>query len=189
LCDQEQQGSSVVRFRLPYTFNIVAKRNRDQLELEDRDSLPAPPRRKICRRVPHNNSFVRTATPCTVRPSELSTRPSGSLHDVGVIPSQTNNPTLPPTSAQGRVSPTPHAGPSRPLHAPVPSATFEGTMDGQGAVIEGTNPGRGPTTGGLEIWIYGSNLPNSPRPVYARFGDNVTRVVSTMKPFERLILI
>ena len=52
-------------------------------------------------------------------------------------------------------------------------------MDGQNAVIKGMNPSRGPTTGGIEIWIYGSNLPNCYTPLYARFGENVARVVST----------
>ena len=50
---------------------------------------------------------------------------------------------------------------------------------GKNAVIEGTNPGRGPTIGGIEIWIYGTNLLNGSTPLYARFGENVTCVVST----------
>ena len=33
-------------------------------------------------------------------------------------------------------------------------------MDGQNAVTEGTNPGHRSTTGGIDIWIYGANLPN-----------------------------
>ena len=57
-------------------------------------------------------------------------------------------------------------------------------MDGQNAVMEGTNPGRGPTTGGIEIWIYDTNLPNGSMPLYARFGENVTRVVSTSEPLR-----
>ena len=57
-------------------------------------------------------------------------------------------------------------------------------MDGQNAVIEGTNPGCGPTTRRIEIWIYGTNLPNGSTPLYARFGENVTRLVSTSKPLR-----
>jgi len=73
----------------------------------------------------------------------------------------------------------PHTEPHiRPICTLASSATLEKTMDGQDTVIEGTNPGTGPITGGLEIWIYGSNLPDDSRPLYARFGDNVTRVVS-----------
>jgi len=51
-------------------------------------------------------------------------------------------------------------------------------MDGHDAVIERTNPNRGPTTGGPEIWISGSNFPTGPTPLYAGFGDNFTRAVS-----------
>ena len=47
-------------------------------------------------------------------------------------------------------------------------------MVGQNAVIQGTSLGRGRTTGGVGI-----NLPNRSTPLYARFGENVTRVVST----------
>ena len=182
MCDQERQASPIVRFRLPYTFNIVAKRTRDQLELEDGDNLPAAPRRNTRRKVPHDNSSVGTATSCSAGAStqgHLSSGSSGSLDNTGSVPSQTINTALPPTSIQDRASPVPHAESSRSIRVSAPSATVEGSIDGQDAVIEGTNPGRGPTTGGLEIWIYGSNLPDGSRPLYARFGENVTRVVST----------
>ena len=181
LCDQDQQDSSTVRFRLPYTFNIVAKRTRDQFELENGGNLPDPPRRNTRRRAPRDNGFVRTATSCSVRPSTQDQRSSGSsggLDNFESIFSQTNNPDLLPTGVQDRVSPAALAESSRASRTLLPSATVEETMDGIDAVIEGTNPGRGPTTGGLDIWIYGTNLPDGSRPLYARFGDNVTRVVS-----------
>ena len=171
----------MVRFCLPYTFNIVAKRTRDQFELEDEGNLPAPPRRNTRRKVPRENGFVRTATSCSVRPStqdQRSSDSSGGLDNVVSIFSQTNNPNLLPAGVQDRVSPAAQAELSRSTRILLPSATVQETMDGRDAVIEGTNPGRGPTTGGLDIWIYGSNLPDDSRPLYARFGNNVTRVVS-----------
>lgn len=174
MCDQEQQASPIVRFRLPYTFNIVAKRTRDQLELEDGDNLPAAPRRNTRRKIPHDNG---SATSCSTQ-GQLSSGSSGNLDNTGSVPSQTINTALPPTSIQDRASPVPHAESSRSIRVSAPSATVEENIDGQDAVIEGTNPGRGPTMGGLEIWIYGSNLPDGSRPLYARFGENVTRVVS-----------
>ena len=67
---------------------------------------------------------------------------------------------------------------SRPIRVSVPPSSVEDPIDRQNAVIEGTNPGQGPTTGGIEIWIYGTNLPNGSTPLYARLGENVTRVVS-----------
>ena len=176
LRDQEQQGSPIVRFCLPYTFNIVAKRTRDQVELEDGGNLPARLRRNTRRKVSSDNRFVRS---CSVRPStqgQRSSDSSGSLNNVGCISSQ--DPTLFFTGLQGRASPAPPAESSRSIPIPLSSATFEENMDGRDPVIEGTNPGRGPITGGLDIWIHGSNLPDGSRPLYARFGENVTRVVS-----------
>ena len=171
----------MVRFRLPYTFNIVAKRTRDQFELEDGGNLPAPPRRNIRRKSARDNGFARTATSCSVRPSTQDERTSGSsggLDNVGSIFSQTNNPNFLPTGVQDRASPAAHAESSRSTRIPLPSAIVEETTDRRDTVIEGTNPGRGPTTGGIDILIYGSNLPDGSRPLYARFGDNVARVVS-----------
>ena len=56
----------------------------------------------------------------------------------------------------------------------------EETMDGHDAVIERTNPNRGPMTGGPEIWISGSNFPQGLTPLYAGFGDNFTRAVGVL---------
>ena len=55
------------------------------------------------------------------------------------------------------------------------TASDRETADGQEAVIEGTNPSRGPTTGGPVIWISGSNFPAAP--LYVRFGDNFAHAV------------
>ena len=108
----------------------------------------------------------------------LSSGSSGGLGNVSGT-SRPNNPTVPPVSAQHLASPPPYADLFRLVGISTPPATVEDPMDGHHAVIEGTNPGRGPTTGGIEIWIYGTNLPNGFTPPYARFGENVTRVVST----------
>ena len=85
----------------------------------------------------------------------------------------------PPASSQDLTSPPLHADSFRPVGISALPATVEDPMDGQDAVIKGTNPGRGPTTGGIEICIYGTNLPNGSTSLYARFGKNVARVVST----------
>ena len=72
--------------------------------------------------------------------------------------SRPNNPTVPPASARDLASPPPYADLFRPVAISMPLATFEDPMDGQNAAIEGTNPGRGPTTGGIEIRIYFERL-------------------------------
>jgi len=49
--------------------------------------------------------------------------------------------------------------PSRQSRQAATAASDEETMGGPDAVIERTNPSRERTTGGLEIWISGSNFP------------------------------
>ena len=171
LCEQEPQDPFTIQYCLPYTFNVVAKRNREQ----------SPPQRQTRRKTNHHNGPARPATSCSGRPSSQDRLSSGSSGGHGNVTgtSQLNNPTVPPASTQDLASPPPHADSFRPVGISAPPATVEDPMDGQNAVIEGTNPGRGPTTGGIEIWIYGTNLPNGSTPLYARFGENVTRVVST----------
>ena len=161
LCEQEP----------PYTFNAVAKRTRDQ----------PPPQRHTRREVNHHNGLARPTTSCSSRPSSQGGLLSGSSGSLGNLSgtSQSNNPTLPPASAQDLASPPPHADSFRSISISAPPATVEDPRDGQNAVIEGTNPRRGPTTGGIEIWIYSTNLPNGSTPLYARFGETVTRAIST----------
>ena len=57
------------------------------------------------------------------------------------------------------------------------STSDEETLDGRNAVIERTNPSRGPMSGGPEIWISGSNFPTATTPFYARFGDHFALAV------------
>ena len=129
----------------------------------------------------HQNGPARPATPRSGRPSSLDRPSSGSSGGLGNVSgtSQPNNPTVPPASAQDLAFPPPHAGLFRPVGISAPPATVEDPMDGENAVIEGTNSGRRPTTGGIDIWIYGTNLLTGSTPLYARFGENVTCVVST----------
>ena len=132
-------------------------------------------------KINHDNGLTRPATFCSGRPSSqdwLSSGSSGGRSNVSGT-SRPNNPTVPPASAQDLASPPPYVDLFRPVGIFTPPATVEDPIDGQHAVIEGTNPGRGPTTGGIEIWIYGTNLPNGSTPLYARFGEHVTRAVST----------
>ena len=105
-------------------------------------------------------------------------------HLAHLVVSATFRVSQPPTSSQDLASPPPHADSFRPVGISAPPATVEDPMDGQNAVIEGTDPGRRPTTRGIDIWLYGTNLPNGSTPLYARFSKNVTRVVSTSEPLR-----
>ena len=165
LCEQEPQEPFTLQYRLPYTFNVIAKRTRDQ----------SPPRRHTRRKTNHHNGPARPATSCSGRPSSqdrLSLRSSGGLGNVSGT-SQPNDPTVPPASAQDLASPPPPVDSFHPVGISAPPATVEDPMDGQKTVIEGTNSSCGPTTGGIEIRIYGTNLPNGSTPLYARFGEHV----------------
>ena len=137
--------------------------------------------RDYSQKINHDNGLTRPATFCSGRPSSQDHLSSGSSGGLGNVSgtSRRNNPTVPPARAQGLASPPPYADLFRPVGISTPPATVEDPMDGQNAVIEGTNPGRGPTTRGIENWIHGINLSNGSTPLYARFGENVTRVVST----------
>ena len=82
--------------------------------------------------------------------------------------------------------------PASPVEAPMPScrphqavnaASDEETADGRNLVIEWVAPDRGPTTGGRNIFILGSNFPTDATPLYASFGDNFARAVRLLSPF------
>jgi len=70
--------------------------------------------------------------------------------------------------------------PSRQSRQTVIATSNEETTDGRDTVIERINPSQGPTTGGPEIWISGSNLPTGLTPLYARFGDNFAIAVGVL---------
>ena len=55
--------------------------------------------------------------------------------------------------------------------------TIPGT-DGVGTALQSTNPGQGPVTGGIPIWLSVINPPTR-FPLFARFGTNVTAAVSS----------
>ncbi len=72
--------------------------------------------------------------------------------------------------------------PSQQCHQTVDTAGFEETADWRDLVIDRTNPSQGPTTGGPEIWISGSNFPTGLTSLYVRFGDNFARAVGVLSP-------
>ncbi len=67
-------------------------------------------------------------------------------------------------------------------HLAVSAASRQEMADGLDLVIEKVLPNRGPTTGGPEIGIWGSNFPTDHVPLYAGFGDNFTRAVGVLPP-------
>jgi len=100
-----------------------------------------------------------------------STPPGTSRHPV---PSVDNH--IPASPAEALISP-------RRCRQTANAADDEETVDGRDLVIEKVFPNRGPTSGGTEVCIWGSNFPTDHHlPLYARFGDNFARAVSMLSP-------
>ena len=75
-----------------------------------------------------------------------------------------------------------------PSRQPVTATPEEETVDGRDPVLQEANPSRGPTTGGPQIWIEGTDFPTGLAQLYARFGDNFARVVCTIfVPFSIVV--
>ena len=150
-------------------------------------------------------------------PSSLLRTDSGHVDQVGIPASQSAGPSAPEELSSryptGRTNTTPSSIPST-SGGPVPSAdnhrpAFSAealissrqclptvnaagdaeVVDGRDLVIEKVVPNRGPTTGGPEVCILGSNFPTDQMPLYARFGDNFARAVGMLSPFLGKCLI
>ena len=116
------------------------------------------------------------------RRDELSSGDSGdSGASTDNIPSGTSGPPTAPLGNHNLESSAEAPVPSSQYNQAVNTANDE-TAVGEGVVVEKVNPKQGPTVGGPEIWISGSNFPTDPRPLYVRFGVNPARVVSVLSP-------
>ena len=130
---------------------------------------------------------------CSGRVGRVGNPASQSVGPSGVEELSAGYPTGPTngTPSGTRRHPVPSVDnhhPASPAEASIPScqhrqavnAANDEAADGQGVVVERVNPKQGPTTGGPEIWISGSNFPTDLRPLYVRFGGNATRAVGVL---------
>ena len=99
----------------------------------------------------------------------------------GIPPGTSQNP-VPPMNDFHPAPPAEAVMPSHQYHQTVNTPSGEETADGRNLVIESINPSQGPTAGGPEIWISGSNFPTGLIPLYAKFGDNFAYVVGVRPP-------
>jgi len=106
-----------------------------------------------------------------------------SRGSTNIISSGTSENPVPPVDNRRPSSPAEALMPSHQSHETVNTASDEEIADGRSVVIERINPSQGPTAGGPEIWITGSNFPTHLKPLYARFGDNFAHVVGVRPPF------
>jgi len=169
-----EQNNPLIRHELPYSFDVVTKlppRPRDQADDEDAVVAEDPRPHKSPVTVPDHASCARSTAPQSVGASGQGQLSSGDSRG-----SSSEPPTVPVDNSRFS-SPMEVAIPSRQA---VTAALEEGATDGRDPVLQEANPSRGPTSGGLQIWIECSDIPMGLAPLYARFGDNFARVVGTL---------
>ena len=167
----------IIQYELPYSFVIVPElpsrtRYRD-INVDEVEEVASPPY-KMPRMGSGRVGSSASQRTCPPRPDNISTQGS-----TGPISFGNSEPPSSPVESHHLASPAEASMPSRRRHHAVNAARSE-TADGRNVVVMQTNPRRGPMTGGTEIWIWGSDFPTDPMPLYARFGDNFARVVGVL---------
>ena len=172
-----EQNTPCFQYRLPYSFSIVSKRRRDLAEDLVAVDASVPPPLKL--RKTGSGGVIRVENPVS-----QGAGPSGLDGSRGPTNNKSSSTSGPPTAVD-------HHLPAAPTGAPIPSCrphlavnavSHQETADGPDLVIDRVVPGRGPTTGGPDICIWGSNFPTDQRPLYAGFGDNFARAVGVLSP-------
>lgn len=181
MTEHADQPDPVVQYVLPYSFDVVTKLPpRTRYQAEDENAPVAVDQRsnKAANKVTSRASFVRSVVPQSASRSDEGQLSAGDFRgSINSRSPRTSGPPMSPADNHLLVSPTEATIPSRPS---VPPDRDEGIADGRGPVLEGINPNKGPISGGIDIWIEGSNIPTGLTPLYARFGDNFSRVVGAL---------
>jgi len=153
----------VAYHRLPYSFKCVAKPDKESGLLDDRPvDAPVPP----------------LAGPSSVLHTTANT--GGTVH----TPSQRSAPEGHHMSIRRSISPPRHPPQwetveSRPPSGRIGSRTYvqQPEPDAQPLLLR-VAPIEGPTRGGLNVVLIGTNFPSWPTILYARFGSAVAATVS-----------
>ena len=153
-------------------------RTRNRAEDVDAEGAVVPPPSKLPRI--GFGCGGRNTAPQGAGPSEHSSGDSRGL--TNNIPSATSGPPATSLDIHRPASPVESPMPSCRYHHAVSVAGHQETADGLDLVIEKVIPKQGPTTGGPEICIWGSNFPTDQKSLYARFGDNFARAVGVPSP-------
>ena len=183
LNEHAEQNAPIIRYELPYSFDVVAKLPRPRNQAAEGNGAdgvdlvnPRPP--KVRRTVRGHAGHVGDAASQSVGLSGLGQLSSGdSRGPTNGTVSRTSEPPAPPGNTHCVPSTTETPTPSR---QPTTLVSDEEATDVRDPVLEGINPSRGPIAGGKEIWIEGSNFPTGSTPLYVRFGDNFSRVVGAL---------
>jgi hypothetical protein len=171
---RDEQGNLVAYHQLPYIFKSVAKPDRDGGMQDDYlpSMVPPPVVSPGTTTVPPvagpsitsrgTTSIRRAVNTANQRPSEAHHR-SSVRRPVAALqqPSQWGN--------AGAQPPSVGVGSRTDIQQPQP---------GDQSLLQKIAPIEGPTRGGLNIILIGTNLPPWPTVVYARFGSAVAATVS-----------
>lgn len=158
-------------------------RTRDEAGDVDAEDPVVPPPPKLPRTDSGRARHVGGSASQSTEPSGPDALTSGdSRGPTNSAPSGTSENTVPLVDNRHSASPAEPLMPSQQCRQTVNTASVEETADGRDLVIERINPSRGPTTGGPEIWISGSNFPIGLTSLYVRFGDNFARAVGVLSP-------
>src|SRR5258706_619173 len=175
-----------IQYELPYSFSIVSKlppRTRHQGEGIDAIDAVAQPPLKLPRTDSGHAGRIGNPASHSIGPSGSKPLSSGdSRGPTNSIPSGTSENPVPFVDNHQSASPAEPLMLSQQCRQTVNTAGVEETADWRDLVIDRTNPSRGPTTGGPEVWISGSNFPTGLTSLYVRFGDNFARAVGVLSP-------
>ena len=158
----------------------MSKRPRNQAEDLDAVDAAGPPPSKL----PKTGSgpVIRVENPVSqsAGPSGLDELSSGESG--GPTNNKSSSTSDPPIAVDTHHPASPAGTPILPCryHQAVSVASHQENADGLDLVIEKVIPKQGPTIGGPEICIWGSNFPTDQKPLYARFGDNFARAVGVL---------
>ena len=155
----------------------MSKRPRNQAEDLDAVDAVVPPPPKLPKTDTGRVSRVENPVSQGAGPSGLDEHSSGDSR--GPTNNTSSGTSEPRAAADNHHSASPAEVPMPPFrpHQAANAASVEETADGSDLVIEKVFPNRGPTTGGPEICILGSNFPKDQMPLYASFGENFARAV------------
>ena len=166
----DEQGNLVSYYQLPYSFRSTAKSDRDGALQDDSPAIIPPVASPVAAPVSS------AAGPSTVLHPTMSTRRTANASSQRPGPgghhrASIRQPIPPhrPAFQRENVEPQP------PLFG---DSSRTGTQQQVGPLLQRVAPIEGPTRGGLNIVLIGTNFPPWPTIIYARFGSVVAATVS-----------
>ena len=163
----DEKGNLVAHYQLPYSFKCVAKADKDGGLLDD------------------HNAIGPLVVSSVGDPLPLVAGPSSVVHTTTSVGGTINTPSQPPapegnhTSIRRPISPPRRTVDARPPSVGVGSRTDIQPPEADAQpLLQKLAPIEGPTRGGLNIVLIGTNFPSWPTILYARFGSAVAVTVS-----------